>query len=242
MSRVHSALPLAVGVVLPVHDEEDLLPLALEFLGAALAELPSGIDSRVAIVLDHCRDSSGDIAWRWSRDHQAVIVTERARNVGAARRTGCEILLSGWRELGSESVWLATTDADSQVPADWLTTQLSARRRGVEFWAGRVTVTDWSVHSDRTKGSWTATYADERDPVHGASLGFSGSAYVRLGGFRSLPTGEDRDLYRRAKSRRCRILHDTVAVVETSARRDGRAPRGFARALMTTAEDLAPTA
>jgi hypothetical protein len=148
----------------------------------------------------------------------------------------------GWQQLGYEAVWLATTDADSQVPTNWLTAQLSARRRGVDLWAGRVAVTDWATHGDHTKGSWTASYAAERDPVHGASLGFSAAAYVGLGGFRALPTGEDRDLYRRAVSYRCHILHDTAAIVETSARREGRAPCGFAGALLTTAKNLMPTA
>jgi hypothetical protein len=242
MSRIHRVPSAAVGVVIPVHNEEALLPRALDFLGEALAGLPCGIRAQVAIILDDCSDLSEDIAWQWSRSHQAVIVTERAGNVGAARRSGCETILAGWSQVGYEAMWLATTDADSQVPADWLTAQLSASHRGVDFWAGRVMVTDWSAHSEGTKGRWTARYADERDPVHGASLGFSASTYVRLGGFRPLQTGEDRDLYRRAVSRRCRILHDTAAVVETSGRRHGRAPRGFADALRTTVENLAPTA
>ena len=245
MNRLIAATPSAVGVVLPVHDEEDLLPRALESLGHALDGLPSGIESRVAIVLDNCSDLSGDIAREWARRHQAVLVTEQAGNVGTARRAGCRALFAGWPQLERDALWLATTDSDSRVPADWLTAQLGARRRGAELWAGRVAVADWSSHSDLTRVRWTAAYAAERDPVHGASLGFSASAYVRLGGFRPLPTGEDRDLYHRAQSCRCRIVHDTTAVVVTSARRDGRAPLGFSHVLSTVTgvdEDLASTA
>jgi glycosyltransferase involved in cell wall biosynthesis len=233
---------LAVGVVLPVHDEEELLPTALASVSDALAGLPPQIETRVAVVLDDCSDMSSDIATEWSRRHEAVLVTERARNVGAARRAGCQAILSGWHELRRETIWLATTDADSRVPADWLTAQLTARAGGVDLWAGRVTVTDWSGHHDRTRGRWRAAYAGEHDPVHGASLGVSAATYVSLGGFRPLPTGEDRDLYRRAQARQWNILHDTDAVVETSARREGRAPLGFAHALITMEEDLASTA
>ena len=49
---------VAVGVVVPVHDEEDLLPAALEGVEEAVDALPPPISCRVAVVLDDCRDGS----------------------------------------------------------------------------------------------------------------------------------------------------------------------------------------
>jgi hypothetical protein len=98
---------------------------------------------------------------------------------------------------------------------------------GADMWAGRVRVAEESTTALR----WTQRYSAERDPVHGASLGFSGALYVQLGGFGSMPTGEDRDLHHRAKMAGFRIAYDFRAVVTTSSRRHGRAPGGFAGVL-----------
>jgi hypothetical protein len=234
----------AVGIVLPVHNEEDLLGSALEALDHAVDAIPTPLVVRVAVVLDQCQDSSERIARQWACHRSALVLSGSYRNVGASRRAGCAALLSQWHHrFDPRSIWLATTDADSRVPVQWLRSQLSAHRSGIDFWAGRVRVGDWSVHSDWTQNTWTANYKAEGDPVHGASLGFGAHAYLRLGGFRELPSGEDRDLYCRAQAANLRILHDTQAMVDTSARRRARAPLGFAHALNTLADaELTATA
>jgi hypothetical protein len=72
--------------------------------------------------------------------------------------------------------------------------------------------------------------------VHGANLGVRADAYLRAGGWQSLATAEDHDLWNRlleiGSSRRS-IGHMTVL---TSGRRIGRAPRGFAGALIALNE------
>jgi hypothetical protein len=49
-----------------------------------------------------------------------------------------------------------------------------------------------------------------------------------MGGFATLASGEDVDLMRRFEEGGRRIHRDAGLSVETSARREGRAPRGFA--------------
>jgi hypothetical protein len=122
---------------------------------------------------------------------------------------------------------MATTDADSLVPSDWLTVQLQAHVSGVDLWAGRVRVVEESAAVRR----WSETYEAERDPVHGANMGFSATLYRRIGGFGRLRSGEDRDLHRRAVAAGFLIAHDRRAAVTTSSRRRGRAPGGFAGVL-----------
>jgi cellulose synthase/poly-beta-1,6-N-acetylglucosamine synthase-like glycosyltransferase len=134
---------------------------------------------------------------------------------------------------------LATTDADSRVPQDWLAVQLEAYLSGADMWAGRVRVAEESVTALR----WTQRYSAERDPVHGASLGFSAVLYRQLGGFAGMRTGEDRDLHHRAVTAGFRIAYDLRAAVTTSSRRRGRAPEGFATVLdEVDQEDLGATA
>jgi hypothetical protein len=144
-----------------------------------------------------------------------------------ARRAGGRALLSLWPDEDLARIWLATTDADSRVPRDWLAVQLETYLSGADMWAGRVRVAEKSTAALR----WMSGYSDERDPVHGASLGFSATLYTQLGGFGGLCTGEDRDLHHRAVTAGFRIAYDSRAVVTTSSRRKGRAPEGFANVL-----------
>jgi hypothetical protein len=229
----------AVGVVLPVHDEEDLLPDSLHGLELAVDALPPSISCRVAIVLDRCGDASSAIAHTWGARFGAHVSTREGGSVGMARRAGAGALLSLWSERDPASIWLATTDADSRVPVDWLVVQLQASVSGADMWAGRVRVAEESAAARR----WTQRYSTERHPVHGASLGFSASLYTRLGGFGEMRSGEDRDLHHRAAQAGCRIAYDFRAAVTTSSRRKGRAPDGFAKALEEVdQEELGATA
>jgi hypothetical protein len=228
MSRVEAMRATdLVGLVLPVHDEEELLPIALEGIEQAVDALPPGISCRVAVVLDHCLDGSAAVAHAWAGRVGALVTMCECRSVGTARRAGSEALLSLWPDADRATIWLATTDADSRVPVDWLTVQLEAHRSGSDLWAGRVSV----VEESPVARQWKEAYAAERRPIHGASLGFSGSLYEHIGGFRCLRSGEDRDLHRRAVAAGFAVTYDLRAAVTTSARRRGRAPEGFASVL-----------
>lgn len=228
----------AVGVVLPVHDEENLLPGSLRSLEAAVKALPPSISCRVVVVLDHCGDASSAIAHTWARSWGALVLPEQCGSVGMARQMGGRALLSLWPEVDPERIWLATTDADSRVPPEWLAVQLEAYLSGADMWAGRVRVAEESATALR----WMQRYSAERHPVHGASLGFSATLYSQLGGFGRMRTGEDRDLHHRAVTAGFRIAYDLQAVVTTSSRRKGRAPSGFADVLDEVDQELGATA
>ncbi len=231
----------AVGIVLPVHNEEQLLPHALEAIARSAARLPRGVKCLTAIVLDACSDGSSHVAHQWAEDGWTLVVSCEASNVGVARQTGCEAILRTWECLDPEAIWLATTDADSQVPPSWLIAQLDARSEGADMWTGRVEIADWSNHRRSTSVRWLTEYRDELAPIHGASMGLTALAYRRAGGFQALTTGEDRALYESVSDAGHRIHHDQVVKVITSARREARAPLGFAHAL-TSVEAAESTA
>lgn len=221
----------AVGVVLPVHNEEQRLHHALEAIGRASTRLPGDMQFMTVIVLDACNDNSRHIAHQWAKDGRTLIVPSAAGNVGAARRTGCQAILRTWHRLDSSAIWLATTDADSQVPEDWLVAQIDARSHGADMWTGRVDVADWSVHRRSTSMRWANEYQAEVAPIHGASMGLTAQAYHQAGGFEALASGEDRALYLSVRATGAQVHHDQLVKVMTSARRDARAPLGFAHAL-----------
>ena len=197
-----------------------------------------GAASKLMVVLDSCSDASEDIARELQyvllRNESLVelcVVKCKAQNVGYARGLGCSELLSLWWRTEPSKIWLATTDADSRVPRNWLAAQVLQHEAGVEHWFGRVEVTDWSERHHETRLRWQTDYEQESRPIHGASLGFNAAAYLAAGGFKSLKTGEDRALHRDLIDQGGRVHYDSATRVVTSARRRARAPNGFAHAL-----------
>jgi hypothetical protein len=239
----------ALGIVLPVHDEEALLGAALAALEVAVDQVIGDVPCHTVLVFDQCRDRSRDIATRWRRDlrsrrrdHLVSEIVIGAAKVGSARRAGCAAALAAAAGSGipPSSIWLATTDADSRVPEQWLSTQVARHDAGADVWSGTVTVHDWTDRRDSTAAEWGRRYEAELEPAHGASLGFNGQVYLGVGQFESLPSGEDRSFLRAAKAYGANCCFDRSAPVTTSARRDARAPHGFSEALWRI-EERAPT-
>ncbi len=235
------------GVVLPIHDEEELVRAALDALDRAIDHaVGSSVRVAVAIVLDACRDGSRDVVMAWHRralalgDSRHVDISEiDVGNVGTARGVGCAALLDHWSGAPLETIWLATTDADSEVPPDWITAQLRMRRERAQLWAGVVRVEDWADRLSGTAEAWLRDYAEEHGPIHGANFGIDALLYLRAGGFEGLPTGEDRALFHRAVALGATVGYDPAIQVVTSARREARAPLGFAHALASIEAALA---
>ena len=70
--RTSSRRTRAVGVVLPVHDEEALLGSALAALEIAIDRVAEDVPCHTVLVFDRCRDRSRDIARAWRRDLRSL--------------------------------------------------------------------------------------------------------------------------------------------------------------------------
>jgi glycosyltransferase involved in cell wall biosynthesis len=225
------------GVVVPAHDEAELLPACLAALRSA-ADV-AGVPVRLLVVADACTDATAAVAAAAG----AEVIRIRARNVGAARAAGMARLLGRTGGTDPAAMWLATTDADTVVPPGWLRRQLSYADQGWDVVLGTVTVTDWAGHPPHAPAVFEARYAFGAGPhphVHGANLGIRASAYLAAGGFRPLPTAEDHALLAAATEAGCQVLQAADITVETSARRQARAPRGFSHALRALAAEPGP--
>ena len=222
----------AVGVVVPAHNEETLLPACL----AAVSRVTggAGLPVSVLVVADTCTDRTAAVA----RACGARVIAIGARNVGAARAAGMAELLRLTAGVDPAAVWLATPDADTVVPPSWLERQLRYAGQGWDVVLGTVAVADWDGHPPHVPAAFDALYEFGDGPhqhVHGANLGIRASAYLAAGGFRSLRTAEDHALLAAATEAGCSVLQASDITVETSARRRARAPLGFSHLLRTLA-------
>lgn len=207
-------------VVVPAHDEAELLPACLAGLRTAAAR--AALPVEVVVVLDACTDASASLVPPWAR---AVAVDHAS--VGAARA-------AGFAAAGVDAAtWCASTDADSVVGPAWLSAQVARAGAGADVVVGTVVPAGWAGHPAGAHERFEAAYqrADGHRHVHGASLGVRGSAYLALGGFAPLAVHEDVDLLARAVAAGA-VVHRSGGgdgmVVHTSTRRAGRAPDGFA--------------
>jgi GT2 family glycosyltransferase len=233
-----SAAVTAIGVVVPVHDEVERLGDCLAALAEASARVDCAVRVVTVVVLDDCTDGSEAVARAWSAcaaGDERIVLCRQLRNVGRARGAGMDALLERLADRPAEKTWLATTDADSRVPGSWLTEQLRLASQGVEAVAGSIQVSDWSEHpsgfGDRFRQLYEPNDAgssdDTHEHVHGANLGVRADAYLAVGGFAPLETGEDHALWRALGRARRRQLSSRRLAVVTSARLSARAPAGF---------------
>ncbi|MCT9821400.1 glycosyltransferase [Microbacterium sp. W1N] len=225
----------AVAVVIPAHDEEELLGACLASVAvAALAPRRRGIPVHVWVALDACTDGSARIAAAAG----AHLVELDARNVGVARQAGVTAALDAVGDVAPSQVWLAHTDADSVVPANWLTDQLRHARRGAGVVVGTVRP-DFRDLSPAQHDAWWQTHTPgvANGHVHGANLGMRADVHLAAGGFAAAAVHEDVMLVAAARAAGARVSASDAAWVRTSGRQAGRAPDGYARYLR---EDLIP--
>ena len=222
----------AAGVVIPAHNEQDLLPACLAAVRHAARQV--SVPVHLVVVADACTDKTAELA----RAQGATVIESGAHSVGAARRAGVRQVLRSAGRLDPAAVWVATTDADSLVPRRWLSRQLRYARQGWKTVAGTVTVADWAGHPPHVQRLYTQGYRawqGHHPHVHGANLGFTADAYLAVGGFRPLPTAEDHGLVDDLRAAGVPLLCTSRLPLVTSARRHARAPAGFAWLLGTLA-------
>ena len=221
---------IAVGV--PARNEVESIETCLGsiIVAAQAVEAPASI----VVVADSCSDGTADRArsvlrasglpWR---------VAERSfGRVGPTRNLACHMAVALHRAIDHEYVWLATTDADSRVPHDWLVAHLRHEAAGWDGVAGLIEFAEGDISPElRTR----FLDAIERDGtgnghphVHGANLGIKASAFLAAGGFADVAVGEDQQLWKQARRAGYSVVGTTDGVVTTSARRAGRAPGGLA--------------
>lgn len=232
-----------VGVVIPAKNEEGLLPACLRSVLVAARRCPVPVD--VVLVLDGCTDASASVAAQlaleYASDPRTSLLVRQisADNVGRARAAGMEITLAD-ADADIDGTWLATTDADSTVPPHWLSAQLDHVSTGASVVVGTVRVSDWDDRPHEVRSRAKADYVlHGHNHVHGANLSFTAPAYRRSGGFQPVSSDEDVALVHAFRDLGETLVWATDLTVDTSGRRLGRAPTGFAAYLNALGQDTA---
>ena len=124
-------------------------------------------------------------------------------------------------------MWLANTDADTEVPDTWLSSQVRIAAAGTDMVVGTVTPSGLDpVRHDQ----WCANHvlAEGHSHVHGANLGVRMSTYLRAGGFADVGVHEDLDMVTRVRAITSKWVATHVTSVTTSGRDQSRVDGGFA--------------
>lgn len=213
----------AVAVVIPACDEERVLPAALAAADAAARYVDCPVTT--IVVCDSCVDHTAEMAHAAG----AHVLETTVGCAGGARRAGVARARELLADVAPEGLWVASTDADSIVRADWLTTHLDAARDGWDAYTGEVVVLDWDGWSEAMPDAYERRYRQpgRRPPVHGANLGVRLDAYLAVGGFPPVACGEDELLVTRLIEAGYAVLASPCAPVHTSARRVARVRGGF---------------
>ncbi len=237
MTAPTETVPRAVAVVIPAHDEEELIGACLDAVRLAAAAVSDRVEHvSVHVAADACSDQTSRIALAAG----AEVVFPEQRGVGAARAAGVTSALAAHAHVPPRSIWIAHTDADSVVPAHWLVHQLELASAGADVVVGTVRPDFRDLSAEQTS-AWWATHVPgtANGHVHGANLGTRASTLVGAGGFEHVLEHEDVLLVAEARARGARLVASDDAWVRTSGRPVGRTAGGYAGYLR---EQLIPLA
>lgn len=241
---------LQAVVVVPARDEAPRIADCLRALAAQHDMLTGSFE--LIVILDGCRDNTLQVIQQTARELRQsafhTVTLPDPQGVGRARRLGMDIACQRLLRVGHDDGLIASTDADTTVAADWLSAQLALARAGAAAIGGLIELDlterqaldphALMVRERRATQRLTSARAQsaggitvEHPHFSGASLALTAAAYRRCGGLPVRAALEDEALAQ-ALTRQGIAIHRSRRVrVRTSARTDGRAPRGLAQDL-----------
>jgi glycosyltransferase involved in cell wall biosynthesis len=232
-------------VAIPVRDEAKRIGNCLETLSRQ--SIPA---DHVVLLLNNCTDGTADVVKSFPKAAHRLHLIERqlegaSANAGVARGLAMDHAAS----LTANGIIL-TTDADGEVPPDWIELNLQAIQEGADAVCGRAVIDPIEallipqhLHDDDAR---EVAYGQMLDQIRsiilpdtadpwprhqedsGASLAITVSMFRRIGGLPRLPSGEDRALIESLRMIDARVRHEPQISVVVSGRIEGRAGGGMA--------------
>ncbi len=234
-------------VAIPVRDEAERVGICLNALNQQVQP-----PDAVLLLLNNCSDATETVArniskhLRFRLDIISRDLPPSQANAGHARRLAMALAAERIAPNGT----LMTTDADAQVPPDWVARNLARLRRGADIVCGRAVIDPVEaamipahLHADdalechliaRLDDIAWALDPEPHDPpprhteASGASLAVRADAFRSVGGIPAIAAGEDRAFVRALWMMDARVRHDPAIAVTVSGRIFGRAQGGMA--------------
>lgn len=233
---------------MPVKDEAERIKACLQALAQQRAVFPDSI----VLVVNNTTDQTAMIVRALAQSLAVPIelieheFPPGQASAGSARRMAMDraVMLAG-----ADGAVL-TTDADGQVPLDWVAANLFYLQRGLDAVAGRAvlnTADEVMIPTRlREDDALECAYAAALDemasiiaprqwdpwPRHtehsGASIAVTVAAYGRAGGMPAAPVAEDRKFFAALEATGAHVRHAPEIVVTVSGRTIGRAEGGMA--------------
>ncbi len=246
---------LEVVVVVPARDEAERVGACLDALAEQRGVEPASYE--VVLVLDGCRDATRERALQASVRHGGLrlqlVDLKVPGGVGRARSLGMDLACERLLAVGRPGGLIASTDGDSVVAEDWLAAQLALARAGARAIGGRIELNDGEAgglsrealeHREAEaarrmtavleRAASQESSVTEHHQFSGASLALTAAVYRECGGLPVSAALEDEALERELSNRGIPIHRSLSVRVRTSARTEGRAPRGLAHDLSMT--------
>jgi GT2 family glycosyltransferase len=243
-------MPRPSVVAIPVRDEAERIGRCL----VALARQSVPAD-HIVLLLNNCRDRTAEVVGRLPRAHHQLHIIEcnldrSLASAGVARAMAMKHATSLADSLRRDEAVILTTDADAEVPEDWVEANLRAIEQGADAVCGMAVIDPLEallipghLHEDDAREVAYGRLLDEiaslilPDPTDpwprhtedsGASIAIRASVLRNVGGMPFLHSGEDRALIGRLRLIDGRVRHDPKISVVVSGRIEGRAQGGMA--------------
>lgn len=216
-----------VIVAVPARDEAATVSECLASIDEAAARVEVSVT--ISLAADSCVDDTVARAHARPLETACLTVVEGSwGRAGGARAAAVAHALV--RVGGADGVWIANTDADCRVPANWLSVQLQHGRTAAGV-AGIVTLDPVTTPAQLLHAFRRTYHLDgaHHRHVHGANLGMWADEYLAAGGWSSRTrVGEDHDLWNAVRRGGRPVAQIVESVVVTSARIRSRVHGGFA--------------
>jgi GT2 family glycosyltransferase len=237
-------------VAIPVRDEAERIGRCL----AALSRQSLPAD-HIVLLLNNCTDRTAEVVKELPPAHHKLHIIECSldeslASAGIARAMAMKHATSLVDSLPRDEAVILTTDADAEVPHNWMEANLRAIEQGADAVCGMAVIDPLEalliprhLHEDDAREVAYRRLLDETAslilpdsadpwPRHtedsGASIAIRASMLRRVGGVPCLHSGEDRALIERLRLIDARVRHDPKISVIVSGRVEGRAQGGMA--------------
>jgi Glycosyl transferase family 2 len=238
-------MPRAAVVAIPLRDEAKRIGGCL----AALSRQSVPAD-HVVLLLNNCTDGTAEVVKASPRaSYRLHIVECELEGPSASAGVARGLAMNYSASLIDDGVIL-TTDADAEVPENWIEANLKAIEKGADAVCGMAVIDPLEalliprhLHEDDDHEMVYGRLLDEigsiilPDPADpwprhsedsGASIAITASMFRQVGGLPCIPSGEDRALIGMLRLIDARVRHDPTISVIVSGRTEGRAQGGMA--------------